>query len=97
MSFLLYDFYFKNLDAGHIYGIETRADLAGKSSALACRLGFERMSFLNQSVEQSIESNLVPAKVDIVTALHACDTATDDAIKFALKKNARHIALVPCC
>jgi len=32
-----------------------------------------------------------------VTALHACDTATDDAIKFALKKQAKFIVLVPCC
>ena len=35
--------------------------------------------------------------MDIVTALHACDTATDDAIAFGLKKQARHMVLVPCC
>ncbi|MEV9084636.1 methyltransferase, partial [Klebsiella pneumoniae] len=33
----------------------------------------------------------------VVTALHACDTATDDAIHFALAKQARFIVLVPCC
>ena len=33
----------------------------------------------------------------MVTALHACDTATDDAIRFALKKQAQFIVLVPCC
>jgi hypothetical protein len=33
----------------------------------------------------------------VVTALHACNTATDDAIDFALKKKAKHIVLVPCC
>ena len=32
-----------------------------------------------------------------MTALHACNTATDDAIRFALTRNARHIVLVPCC
>ena len=33
----------------------------------------------------------------MVTALHACDTATDDAIAFGLKKHARFMVLVPCC
>jgi hypothetical protein len=97
LGFILYDLYFKNLDGGHIYGIETREDLVVKSAELARKLGFERMSFLNSSVEQSMESDQIPAKVDIVTALHACDTATDDAIKFALSRKARHIVLVPCC
>jgi hypothetical protein len=39
----------------------------------------------------------MPSKVDIVTALHACDTATDDAIRFALTKHAQYIVVVPCC
>jgi len=39
----------------------------------------------------------LPAQVDVVTALHACDTATDDAIEFGLLKRARAFALVPCC
>jgi hypothetical protein len=55
------------------------------------------MNFLHLSVEASITSPLLPEMVDIVTALHACDTATDDAITFALKKKARFIVLVPCC
>ena len=38
-----------------------------------------------------------PARVDVVTALHACNTATDDAIRFALDRQARHVVLVPCC
>jgi hypothetical protein len=40
---------------------------------------------------------LLPATVDIVTALHACNTATDDAIRFGLQKNAKFMVLVPCC
>ena len=55
------------------------------------------MSFLNLSVEESIQSQQLPEKIDIVSALHACDTATDDAIKFALHKQAKFIVLVPCC
>jgi len=39
----------------------------------------------------------LPRRIDIVTALHACDTATDDAIAFGLAKQARHMVLVPCC
>jgi hypothetical protein len=55
------------------------------------------MSFLNLTVEGSIQSKELPEKIDIVTALHACNTATDDAIRFALAKHASHIVLVPCC
>jgi len=98
LGFILYDLFFKNLgDQSRIIGIETREELVGKSQALASKLNFPGMSFLNLSVAQSIDSPLLPAKVDVVTALHACDTATDDAIRFALAKHARFIVLVPCC
>ena len=83
--------------AGRIYGIETRAELVEKSRALAERLGFDHMAFLNLKVAQATRSAELPAQVDIVTALHACDTATDDAIAFGLQKQARHMVLVPCC
>lgn len=97
LGFILYDLFLKDKAAGHIYGIETRQELVARSTALAVRLGFERMSFLGLTVEESIASPALPECVDVVTALHACDTATDDAIRFALAKNARHIVLVPCC
>jgi hypothetical protein len=55
------------------------------------------MTFLNLPVADSIDSPLLPPRVDLVTALHACDTATDDAIQFGLRKEARFIVLAPCC
>ncbi len=98
LGFILYDLFFKQRsDNAHVYGIETRAELVTKSQALAQELGFAGMSFLNLSVADSITSPLLPAQVDIVTALHACDTATDDAIRFGLEKQAQHMVLVPCC
>ena len=97
LGFILYDLYFKALGRGHIYGIETRADLVEKSRALADRLGFGRMSFLNLSVAESTDATELPDRIDIVTALHACDTATDDAIAFGLQKQARAMVIVPCC
>jgi hypothetical protein len=83
--------------SSHIHGIETRDDLVLKSRELAARLGFPAMSFLNLSVAQAIDTPLLPPQVDIVTALHACNTATDDAIRFALARHARYVVLVPCC
>lgn len=98
LGFILYDLFFKALkDASHIYGIETREELVTHSRELAQQLGFGGMSFLNLSVAESIVSDKLPTKVDVVTALHACNTATDDAIHFALKKQAQFIVLVPCC
>jgi len=98
LGFILYDLFFKTLtDNSHIFGIETREELVKKSQELAQRLEFPGMSFLNLSVAESIESALLPARIDVVTALHACNTATDDAIQFGLKKQARFMVLVPCC
>jgi hypothetical protein len=97
LGFILYDLYFKPLGRGHIWGIETRPELVAKSQELAKRLGFDRMSFLNISAADAAKSSSLPERIDVVTALHACDTATDDAISFGLARNAQHMVLVPCC
>ena len=97
LGFIIYDLFFKALGSGHIYGIETRSELVAASTALAHRLGFERMQFLNLSVAESAHSQALPTQIDVVTALHACDTATDDAIAFGLQKQAKYMVLVPCC
>ncbi len=97
LGFILYDLFFKEAGRGHIYGVESRPDLVQRSSELAARLGFDRMSFLNLKVAQAADAAVLPEKIDVVTALHACDTATDDAIAFGLRKHARFMVLVPCC
>lgn len=97
LGFILYDLCLKARDASAVYGIETRSELVERSQALARRLGFERMHFLHLSAAASAQSDALPARIDVVTALHACDTATDDAIAFGLHKQARAMALVPCC
>jgi Methyltransferase domain len=106
LGFIIYDLFFNAQESktkrlghanDHIYGIETRAELVQKSRELATRLGFTGMSFLNLSVAESAQSADLPPQIDIVTALHACDTATDDAIAFGLQKRAKYMVLVPCC
>lgn len=97
LGFILYDLFMKLQQGGQIVGIETREELVQKSRELAQQLHFERMQFLHLSVEESIKSPALPEQVDIVTALHACNTATDDAIRFALHKQAKFLVLVPCC
>lgn len=97
LGFILYDLFFKPLGRGEIYGIEWRAELVQRSRELAARLGFERMRFLDMSVADATAAEQLPPRFDIVTALHACDTATDDAVAFGLQKQARAMVLVPCC
>lgn len=97
LGFIIYDLFIKSLPGGKVFGIESRAELIDKSKNLASKLQFKRMEFLNLSVDESIDSEQIPGEIDIVTALHACDTATDDAINFALKRKAKYIVLVPCC
>ena len=97
LGFILYDLYFKQQGLGSIYGIETRAPLVEASQKLAAELAFERMHFLNMSVAESTRADFMPERFDVVTALHACDTATDDAIAFGLEKKAKAMVLVPCC
>jgi Methyltransferase domain len=103
LGFILYDLFFK-LQAmpgqpatGRVIGVEVRDDLVQRSAALAQQFGFGGMQFLNLSVAASEASKQLPQRIDIVTALHACDTATDDAIAFGLAHQVQHMVLVPCC
>ena len=96
LGFILYDLFLKN-KGGTLYAIEHRPELIEKAKALAETLKFDRMHFFASDIKKSLEDPSLPNKVDMVTALHACDTATDDAILFGLKKEAQYIVLIPCC
>jgi hypothetical protein len=103
LGFILYDLFFK-LQAkqgdkipGRVIGVEVRDELVQRSAELAKKFGFTGMQFLNLSVAASEASKQLPKRIDIVTALHACDTATDDAIAFGLAHQVQHLVLVPCC
>jgi SAM-dependent methyltransferase len=76
-----------------IYGIDTNADLIERVRALQRRVGFDNMEFQVAAV-RDFEP---PAPIDIVCSLHACDTATDEAIARGIELGARWLLVVPCC
>lgn len=95
LGFILYDLCLKDAGSGRVFGIETRGELVERSRVLADQLGFGRMDFLAISAADSAHDAALPERIDVVTALHACDTATDDAIAFGLAKQAQAMVLVP--
>lgn len=95
LGFLLYDRVLAARAAGSVWSVEARPELVARAQALAQRLGFARMHFVAATVREAMAA--LPAQVDVVTALHACDTATDDALDFALQRQAGAIVVVPCC
>jgi hypothetical protein len=94
LGFVLYDLYFAKKGRGLVYGVEARAELIETSRRIAIESGFDRLEFIPGSIDAA---TLPGGRADVVTALHACDTATDEAMLFALRHEARFIALVPCC
>ncbi len=93
LGFVLYELFLKPAGKGRLLAVESRPELARAGAERAARLGFDRLSF----VEGAIEAAPLPDRVNLVTALHACDTATDDALALAIQRGADHVAVVPCC
>jgi SAM-dependent methyltransferase len=93
LGFILYELAVGPAGKGTLLGVESRPELAKAATERAARLGYDRMRFLAAEVAGAP----VPQRVNLVTALHACDTATDDAIVLAARHGADHLALVPCC
>ena len=94
LGFVLYDLFFANKAQGQVFGIEARDELVQTCRRIAAESGFARMTFISSAIAAA---DLPGGRADVVTALHACDTATDEAILFALRNEARFVALVPCC
>jgi hypothetical protein len=95
LGFILHELFIGPAGKGTIVGVESRPDLARAAEERARRLGFARMRFLEASLERA--GSELPARLHLLTALHACDTATDDALALAVARNADHVAVVPCC
>jgi hypothetical protein len=93
LGFVLYELFLGPAGKGRVLAVESRPDLARAGAERAARLGFERLRY----VEAPIAGAPVPERVHVVTALHACDTATDDALALAIRHGADHVAVVPCC
>ncbi|HVP65648.1 MAG TPA: SAM-dependent methyltransferase [Anaeromyxobacteraceae bacterium] len=93
LGFILHELFVGPAGKGTILGVESRPELARAAEALARNLGYGRMRFIGEEVERAV----LPERVHLVTALHACDTATDDALLVAIRHNADHVAVVPCC
>ncbi|MCM2333482.1 MAG: SAM-dependent methyltransferase [Anaeromyxobacteraceae bacterium] len=93
LGFVLYELFLKPAGKGTLLAVESRPELVAKARELSAALGLERMRF----EEATIEAAAPPPRVHLVTALHACDTATDDALALAVRHGADHVAVVPCC
>jgi hypothetical protein len=95
LGFVLYELFLRE-STSVLYSVETRPELVQRGQERAGRLGFSRgMRFLHAPIGEAPRD--LPERVHMVLALHACDTATDDALLLAVKHNADHIAAVPCC
>ncbi|HEX8284421.1 MAG TPA: SAM-dependent methyltransferase [Pyrinomonadaceae bacterium] len=93
LTFAVYD-YLNNVRGvrASVTGVEARAELVGLCNDVARRAGFGRLSFKTGFVH-----DLELPGADILVALHACDTATDDAIYKGVAAGASVIVTAPCC
>ncbi len=90
---LLYELVLGPAGRGSLVAIEARPELSDQAAQRAARFGQDRF----RVATGAIASAPLPHRPNVVAALHACDTATDDALALAIEKTADHVAVVPCC
>jgi hypothetical protein len=93
LGFLLYELVLGPAGRGTLTAVESRPELAESASALAARIGATRFRISAGAIAEA----QLPERIHVVTALHACDTATDDALALGIERGADHIAVVRCC
>lgn len=76
----------------HFVGIDIKPNVIEESNKIAADLGYRNMDFVCEDLRYYDREN-----VDAVISLHACDVATDMALGFAIRHNAKNIICVPCC
>ena len=91
---LLYELVLGPAGRGSITAIEARPELSEQAAARAARFGQDRFRVATGAIATALPAE---ARPQVVTALHACDTASDDALVLAVARGADHVALVPCC
>jgi hypothetical protein len=79
-------------DMIHMTGIEARQELVELCNDVAKAGGFDGLRFVQGQI-----ADIEPGEIDILIALHACDTATDDALYKGIRANASIIIAAPCC
>jgi hypothetical protein len=93
LTFAVHDFFHRKGAAISMTGVERRADLVAHTNGIATTLECAGLRF----VEGEIGTFSMPEKLDLLIALHACDTATDDAIAAGVRAGASLIVVAPCC
>ena len=93
LTFALYDHLFNNLKmTPSVSGFELRENLTRFCNELAEKQPFSNLKFIAQDI-----NDYQTERLDMLIALHACDTATDVAIAKGIKANAKIIVVAPCC
>lgn len=97
LGFLLYDLFLKDQPQAKLWCVESRPELVETAKNLALKMGFDRVHYIQSTIADAGSKTQWPEKIHMTLALHACDTATDEAMDFALDHQASHLLLVPCC